>query len=424
MSRTTVHLPLGDHRVAVTVPNLLASVSPQPCPAVPDDALAVRNALAHPIGTPPLADLAKGHDNAVIVVNDYTRPYPGALMVREIAAVLNAAGIPDEQITLLVACGVHKAQPEDTLRRQYGDDVVNRFRMVNHVASTPENLTSLGFTDGGVEVCVNRLYAEASLRITTGLIAPHPAAGFSGGRKSILPGIAGLETLKKHHSMPIRPYAPAMGWTTGNPFHEEAVKAARIARVDFIVNTVSNADKQLVAVVAGDLEAAWQEGVRISTAIWTVSLPAKADVVLVSPGGYPRDIDLQQSQKALSCAELLCKPGGTLILAAECRNGLGNQYAQYLKAAATPQEVIDTFIRDGFNQNSNAKAFHFARAAKDYTVAIAGMNDLNVAELEDMFLKGFATVQEAVDDAVTRHGEAATFLVCPVAYGLIVNENG
>lgn len=419
--RARVEIPLGKGSAAIDVPNLLGVVRPHPHPPVENETEAVRRALANPTGTPPLLELAAGKKDAVIVVNDHTRPYPGALMVREIAAVLNEAGIPDERITILVACGIHKPQNVSGLTELYGADILSRFIVLNHNAGDADNIVHLGVTEGGVDVRINKLYAGASLRILTGLIAPHHAAGYSGGRKSVIPGIAGIDALKKHHSLPIRPFHPSMGKLEGNPFHEEALAAAKIAGADFIVNSISNAEKQVVAIVAGDMQKAWRKGVAVCDRIWKITLPAKADVVVVSPGGHPRDVDLQQSQKAISSAELMCKPGGIIILCAACPGGLGNEYAAYLKNAATPQEVIDTFRRDGFNLNANAKAFHFARALLQFKVFIAG-STADPAELEQMFMRGFASPQEAIDAALRETGPDASFLVCPIAYGLVVEE--
>ena len=421
ISPVRIEIPLGKGSTSVEIPNLLAVVRPAPYQPVADEKEAIRRALAEPIEAPPLAQLARGKEDAVIVVNDHTRPYPGPLMVREIAAVLNQAGIADERITLIVACGIHKPQDKAGLAALYGEDILSRFTVVNHNAGDASAIVHVGTTRGGVDVRINKRYAEASLRILTGLIAPHHAAGYSGGRKSIIPGIAGIDTLKKHHSLPIRPFYPSMGKLDGNAFHEEALAAASIAGADFIVNSISNAEKKVVAVVAGDMEKAWLSGVAICEKIWKITLPAKADVVVVSPGGHPRDVDLQQSQKAISTAELMCKPGGIIILCAACPNGLGNEYAAYLKNAATPQEVIDTFRRDGFNLNANAKAFHFARALLQFKVFIAG-SGADPAELEQMFLRGFASPQDAVDAAARELGADARFLVCPIAYGMVVEE--
>ena len=183
---------------------------------------------------------------------------------------------------------------------------MRRFPIVHHDASDPEKNLLLGYTEGGVEVCINRSFAQAEVRIVTGCIAPHQFAGFSGGRKSVLPGIASLETIRRHHSFPIRPEAISLGLLEGNRFHKESLAAARIAKVDFILNAVENTGRELVRCVAGDLEEAWLAGVEISRKIWTVAIPERPDIVVVSPGGYPRDFDLHQSQKALGCAEMVC----------------------------------------------------------------------------------------------------------------------
>lgn len=415
----------GKSSQKATIPLRTMLIKPAAYEKVKDLQKSIKDAIDNPIGTPPLRELAHGKKSACIVVNDYTRPYPGKEMIAEIVKVLNEEGIPDSAIKLIVASGIHEPQTDEQNRKLYGDDAVNRFEIICHDASDDSAMVNLGRIEYGTEymdVVINKAFMESELRITTGIIVPHHSAGYSGGRKSVIPGIASIEALKRHHSLPIRPYYPSMGKTDGNAFHELALASARKAGVDFIVNTVSNAHKETVFVVAGDLEKAWRKGCEVCGRLWTIDLPEKADIVIVSPGGYPRDVNLHQAQKALTAAELMCRPGGTIVLCAECQEGFGSNYAQYVKKAKKPQDVIDEYKRDGFNLNANAKAFQLCRALMKFNIVIVG-STFSEEELEQMFLKGYARLQDAVDDLVEKYGKNAFCLACPIAYGLIVQDS-
>lgn len=415
--RILVKVPLGEGTAEAAVPNVLGIVEATNIPAVADARAEIRRALREPIGSPRLSECARGKRSAAVIVNDITRPYPGGLMVLEIAEELHAAGLEDKDIFLVVAYGNHRKNTEEECRKMFGDEVVDRFAIVHHDASDPEGLLTIGHTQAGVAVQVNREFAEADMKIATGCITPHASAGFSGGRKSVMPGIAGMDGLKRHHSFPIRPADPRMGWLDGNPFHEEALAVARMAGLSFIVNAVENSARGLVAAVAGDVDAAHRAGVEVCRKIWEVAVPAKADVIIVSPGGYPRDFDLHQSQKAVSCAELICKPGGRIILCAEARDGAG-KFAKRIKEARHPQEVVDQFNREGFQADSSSKAYMWCRGLLQFSVAVAG-SKVGVEELSELFMLGSPTLQEAVDTALKDYGNDATFLVIPHAAEII-----
>lgn len=417
MNYTPVDIPVGEQMLCVEVPNLIGVVTPPHLPGVPDPATEIRRAMQNPIGSPPLYELAQGKRSAAIVINDITRPYPGGLMVLEIARELGRAGLTDGQIFLVVAYGNHRTNTREELIAAYGKEVVDRFRIVHHYANEPNTLVTIGRTTTGVEVQINREFYEADLKITTGCIAPHQLAGFSGGRKSIVPGIAGINSLKVHHSFPIRPEATSLGWLEGNRFHEEALSAAYMAGVDFIVNSVDNAARELVRCVAGELKEAYLEGVALCRKVWTVKVPCKPDVVLVSPGGFPRDFDLHQSQKAIGCAEMICREGGMIILCAEARDGAGKP-GKVLTEARTPQEVIDRFVKNGYTPDSVSKAYMLARAVTKFKVVIAA-SQIPAENLSQMFLEGFNTIEEAIQEAVLRYGEDARFLVIPHASEII-----
>lgn len=416
MSNTSVSVPVGEGVMRFDVPNLLQLVAPVKTPAV-DSAREIDRAIRNPIGSPRLSQLARGKHSAAIAVNDITRPYAGREMILAIAGELHRAGLTDDEIFLVVAYGAHRRNTDEELIRMYGEEVFRRFRYVHHDAFDPSTLTTVGVTDGGVVVEINKEFAQAEVKITTGCIVPHQLAGFSGGRKSVIPGIAGFRTLQKHHSFPIRPEETSLGWIDGNPFHEEALKAARIAGVDFIVNSVDNEDKQMVRCVCGDLKEAYLEGVRLSRRVWSVPVREKADVVIVSPGGYPRDFDLHQSQKAIGCAEMICKEGGHIILCAEMRDG-GNKPGKLLKDAASLQEITDEFRRVGYTPSALSKTFMFARAMQHFHVTLIG-SKIPPSDQRDMFFEVYDDINQAIRADLARYGKDATFAVIPCASEVI-----
>ncbi len=418
MNYTEVSLNIGKEKITARIPNVMAVVTPNKVEGVKDERAEIRRAIEHPIGSPRLSEIAKGKKSAAIVVNDITRPYPGGLMVEELARELALGGFKDEDIFLVVAYGTHRVNTHDELVGMFGEEVVRRFRFVHHDCRDESRLVSYGFTKGGVEVTVNKEFAEADVKIVTGLITPHQSAGYSGGRKSVLPGIIGLPTLRKHHSFPIRPNRPAMGWMDGNPFHEESLEAAKMVKVDFMLNSVDNVSRDLVLAVAGDLEAAHKVGVECCKKIWIVELPAKADVVFVSPGGFPRDIDLYQAQKAVACGELSCKQGGRIILCAAAPDGAG-KFAKLLEEAKEPQDLIDKYTREGYTVETNAKAYMYARAMLNHRIGVA-CSSITKETAKTMFMDAYATIDEAVEAALEEYGKDATFLVIPSAAEMIL----
>lgn len=417
MKYTKVNIPVGETEVTLSVPNMMPLVTPTHIEGVSDVRSEIQRAIRNPIGTKRLKDLAVGKRDAVIVVNDITRPYPGGEMVLELAEELHAAGMCDEQIFLVVAYGAHRFQTDEELRSMFGDEVVNRFRIVHHDAYNDERLVVMGETEGGVIVQVTKEFAEADLKILTGCIAPHQLAGFSGGRKSVVPGISGFKTLQGHHSFPIRPERTSLGWLENNPFHEESLKAAQIANVDFIVNSVDNEVHELIRCVAGDLKDAYFEGVKLCRKVWSVTVDHKPDVVIVSPGGYPRDFDLHQSQKAIGCAEMLCKEDGMIIMIAEMRDGIGKP-GKVLQAAQNPQEVIDQFYDIGYTPDALSKAFMWARAMKSFKISIL-YSKVSEGDLKKMFFETYSSLESAIEKAIERYGPSASFMVVPYGSEII-----
>jgi len=298
-----------------------------------------------------------------------------------------------------------------------GQDVVNKFEIIIHQCKDNDSLVYLGESIYEVPIYVNKAIVECTFCIVTGLIAPHHSAGFSGGRKSIVPGLAGFETLKIHHSLPIRPYEPAMGFIYGNPFHEVALDVAKKVNVKFMVNAVQNPHKQNIAFVAGAIIEAHEKGVDICKDVSEVNISEKADIVIASPGGYPRDSNLYQAQKALSVAELLGKPNCTFVLVAECRDGYGEGVLkEWLTLAKDPEDVVERFKNEGYDVGSN-KAFMYARAMiKGWIIVVSEY--LVKDELEEMMMGWAPNLQEAIDFTLKKKNPN-NILILPNAVNMI-----
>lgn len=417
-----IRLPFGKGFEKVYVPDQAHVVYPRQVPGVTDARSEIRRALDHPIGCMPLRQLALGKSDAIVVINDITRPAASRLMLEEILVDLQAAKIREDAITVLIACGNHRPNTSEEIQQLVGLNLASRLRIINHDCEDEANLTFCGETDTGLPIWVNTLVTKASLKILTGIINPHHGAGYSGGRKSIMPGVAGLRTLNRHHSFPIRPYHPASGWMKGNPFHEEAVKVARMVGVDFILNAVTNPGGQVVNAVAGELEVAHEHGVATCEESWIIKVPHRYDIVIATPGGYPRDINLHQAQKAMSAAETVIEDGGIIILIAECPEGIG-KFGDWLKHARTPREVIERFRNEGFTREHSSKAFMCARALERYKVIIS-CSGIEKGEVEQMFFHYASSPQTAVEDAWELRGRASSVLVLPYAVNCIPTVAG
>jgi len=411
--------------LVVDVPNLQQVLVPNDVPGVEGaeaDSL-IRHAIKNPIGTPPLSQIARGRRDAVIIINDITRPCPTKPMVEALLEQLEAAGMPKHKVLLVVATGNHRPATHSELEMMLGPELAGSLEVISHVCTDDDNMSFLGDTEGGVPIYINKRVVERDLKIATGLITPHHSAGFSGGRKSILPGVSGIRTLNKHHSYPIRPYEASMGWySDDNAFHVESLRAARMLGVDFMVNTIDNERRQIVRCVAGDIDLAHRSGVETCRKIWEVPINAKADVVITSPGGFPRDIDMHQSQKAVSTAELAARKGAVIILVAECSDGIG-KFGNWLKDAKTPEEVIERYKREGYTKEASAKAFMYARAIVKHTLILV-CSGVSSDTLQQMFIVPSPSVESAIQKALEIRGKDASFVVIPHASDIIPTSTG
>ena len=302
----------------------------------------VRAALAAPIGSPRLRELAKGKHKVVLVTSDHTRAVPSKITLPILLEEIRA-GNPEADITILIATGLHRATTEEEQRRMFGDAIVDHEKIAVNNAFDPEQFVRLCTLPSGAEFCVNRIAAECDLLVTEGFIEPHFFAGFSGGRKSILPGICSQETVNENHSYRAisSPYA-LTGVLEHNPIHEDMVAAARAVHTEFIFNVALDGEKKIIAAWAGDLEKAHAAGVSFIRKL--SQCPAvTGDIVLTSNGGYPLDQNLYQSPKAVATAEACAGEDGVIIICASCVDGMGGTHFEQLITMGTPEE-IDSYL--------------------------------------------------------------------------------
>ena len=302
----------------------------------------VKEALANPIGTPRLKELAKGKKKVTLVTSDHTRAVPSKLTLPILLAEIRE-GNPDADITILIATGLHRATTEAEQRRMFGDNIVDNEKIAVNDAFKDEDFSYVKTLPSGAELWVNKIALECDLLITEGFIEPHFFAGFSGGRKSILPGICNAATVNENHSYKAiaSPYSTT-GVLEHNPIHEDMVCAAREVNVQFILNVALNGEKKVIAAFAGDLEQAHETGVKFVREL--AQCPSvTGDIVITSNGGYPLDQNLYQSPKAVATAEACCVEGGVIIMCASCFDGMGGTHFEKLIVKGTVDE-IDAFL--------------------------------------------------------------------------------
>ncbi|MBW3623690.1 MAG: nickel-dependent lactate racemase, partial [Armatimonadetes bacterium] len=276
-----VTLNYGREGLTVRVPEerLAGVLRLRPVPPLPDPAAAVEDALRSPLGAPPLEEIARGRKDAVIVLCDVTRPVPNELLLRPLLETLHRAGLSREQITLLIATGLHRPNLGAELEEMIGADLAREYRVVNHAGRDDDSHADLGFTQSGTPVMIDRTYVEADLKILTGLVEPHLMAGYSGGRKVICPGLGSWRTVSVLHSPKFLEHpACTAGRLAGNPLHRELLEIARMAGVDFVVNVTLDSERRVTGVFAGELEESHRAGVAKVEEAAKVPIPEPADV--------------------------------------------------------------------------------------------------------------------------------------------------
>ena len=390
-------------------------------PPIQDVPAAVAAAVAHPVSSPPLRELAKPGDRVCIVFTDVTRASPDSLLVPPLLAELTAAGVRDDDITLLCGIGMHRASTLEEKVAKLGRVIVDRYRVIDSEPQNPAALVDLGTTDTGIPLSVSRTAYEADLLIATGIVEPHQYAGYSGGRKTLAVGAAGEAMIAYTHGAHMVDHpGTRLGRTKGNPFHQAVTEAARRAGLRFIVNVVQNDQKRVVCVRAGDPEATFNELVAFARTLYEVPVPQQYDVA-VAGVGYPKDANLYQASRAASylffAPTAVVKPGGFYITPAPCGEGAGEGVGEqrFLKAmqdAPSIQFILDDARQNGYPPGQQ-RAFVMAKVLEQNDVIIVGAQDPELIR-SAKFLTA-PTMEAAFRLVADRLGGSLDLLVVPHA---------
>ncbi len=367
-------------------------LAPAPSAPVADPAQVVREGLANPVGNINLADFASARSVA-IAVSDKTRPVPHALLLPPLLANLEQLGVPRAAITLVVATGLHAPMRPEEFPQILPAELLGRFRAISHDATERAQLILLGQTSRGTPVQVNKLFAQADLRVVVGNLEPHQFMGFSGGVKTAAIGLGGRDTINQNHALMLDPKSDLARYAD-NPARQDVEEIGRLIGVHFALNAVINESKQIVRVLAGEPQAVMREGIPLVLQIYQRKVAEPFDLLITSPGGHPKDINVYQAQKALAHAARITRPGGTIILVAACPEGSGSHgYEDWITGMDSHQTVLNRFQREGFRIGPH-KAFQIARDAVNRRVLM--VTDMPQALAQKLLLPTCENLDAAV----------------------------
>lgn len=404
--RTGLPLELDD-ALDVTV------VEPRFVPALEDPEAAVRAALASPIGSPPLREIVRPGLRVGVVFSDITRPAPNPLLLGAVLEVLDA--VPGLEVTLFNALGTHRPNTEAELRAMLGDAIFERRRIVQNDTFDPATQVRVGVTSAGHETWLNAELMSCDLKVLTGFIEPHLFAGFSGGGKAIMPGMAGQRTVLGNHDAGMVGHPRAIwGVTNGNPIWEEIREVAGQAGRLFLLNVTLNRDKAVTGVFAGDLDRAHAAGCAFVKASAMVPVPRAFDIVVTTNSGHPLDLNLYQSVKGLRAAEPIVRPGGAIIIATSCWDGVPDHglYGRILRQSRDPRELLSRICAPGFLEQDQWQAHVQAlvQAKAEVYVRSDGLTD---DQVRAALLRPCRSIEDAIAGLLEKYGPRASICVLP-----------
>ena len=424
VSVSEFQIPYGRERLTFNLADELRAewIAPAQAAPAPDAVRAVDEALDAPFADPRqgmgnvrLADFAPAKSVA-IAVNDKTRPVPHKVLLPPLLARLKAMGLPREAITFIVAVGAHAPMSPGEFVGVIPPDILERHTVISHDPDDKANLVNLGATQRGTPVWINRRFAQADLRIVVGNIEPHQFQGFSGGYKTAAIGLAGKDTVNHNHSMMTDLNAVPLRFDD-NPPRQDIEEMGRMIGVHFALNAVVNESKQIVQALAGEPGEVMRRGIPLARQIYQVEVRSPFDLVIASPGGHPKDINLYQAQKALAHASLVMKDAGTVILVAACPEGTGSaSYEQWMQDVTSYEAVFEKFKREGFRVGPH-KAYQIARDA--CRVRVLMVTEMQPDLVRRLLLDPVASLDEALSRALRDLPSGARVGVMPAANSTI-----
>lgn len=403
--KTHLEITLPDHNVTV--------LHPKSIPGLADEGAALKYALQNPLGSAPLAGLVRPDQTVAIVFSDITRPQPRQPMLKAILAELSH--VPCQNITLINGLGTHRANTPEELKDMLGEEILAKYRVVQHNAWDKEGLIYAGETPSGNKISVNADLMRADVKILTGFIEPHFFAGFSGGPKAVLPGVANVEAIMQNHgSKMLTQRNTTWGVTTGNPLYEDMLAAALLIQPDFLFNVTLNSDKQITGVFAGDLRKAHAAGCEFARHTALVAVERLYDIVITSNSGYPLDLNLYQAVKGMSAAAQVVKLDGAILIAAEGWDGIPNhgEYGHLLQMAESPQALLEMIRQPGFESQDQWQVQVQAQIQGKADVYVYS-DYLDEETLRKAHLKKAHSIETTVQELIKRYGSQTSICVLP-----------
>ncbi len=411
MDMEKVTLKYGKQLIDLGIPakNMMKVLEANPIEHIIDEAFErkeIERALQNPMGTPKLSEMVRKGQKIVIMASDITRPAPSYKMIPPLMEELKNAGVDDQDVKIIFGMGIHRRHTEEEKRRLVGDKIYQRIQCVD---SNEETYIDLGQTSRGTPIHLCQSIVEADLRICTGNIEYHYFAGYSGGAKAIMPGAANYESIRHNHKLQLDERA-ASGVLEGNPVREDIDEIGSVLEISFILNVVLNEKKQVAKAFAGDAYQAHRAGCRFLDSLYSVRIPELADIVIVSAGGEPKDLNMYQAQKALDNASHAVKDGGTIILLGECREDFGEEtFEEWIRAADSPQDLIDRLKREFMLGGHKAAAI--AKVVNKATVMF--VTSMSRENAEKMYFIHCTSIENALEKALEQIGPEASVLVIP-----------
>jgi nickel-dependent lactate racemase len=410
-----IRLAYGEEGLEINLPDYLNIdvLEPKHSKGLPDQAAAIKDALNSPIGSRPLREMVKKSDTVCIVINDVTRPMPYKIILPVLLQELG--NIPDEQILLLNATGTHRPNTNAELTEMLGQDILSRYRIIQNDAGDRPSHKFIGTTKSGNGIRLHKAYLDCEIRILTGFIEPHFFAGFSGGGKAVMPGLALLETILANHSVKNIDQPKAVyGVTYGNPIWEEIQQAASLVSPDFLLNVALNKDRKITAVFAGDFHKAYEQGCDYVRKNATVHVEKPYNIVITSNSGYPLDINLYQAVKGMSAAAEIIARGGSIVVAAECRDGIpdNGEYGRLLHGAQSHHSLLRKIHKKDFKRQDMWQAQVHCMICKKADVYFHSRN-LSDEQIKRVFLKPCPKVEDTVKELLNKYGRDASICVLP-----------
>jgi nickel-dependent lactate racemase len=403
-----IDLGYGKSNITIDIDsaNLLSVLKPNKIQVSSTGEEEVKRAIKEPIGSVRLKEIVKPEDKIAIITSDITRPMPTKVVLPIILTELFDAGVKLENITIVFSLGSHRRHSDNEKRKLVGNVVYKKIKCID---SDPTDIIHLGISSRGTPIDIFSLVVEADIRICLGNIEYHYFAGYSGGAKAIMPGVSTREAIQANHSMMVEDGAMA-GRLETNPVREDIDEVGKFISIDFILNVILDEHKKIIKAVAGHYIYAHREGCSFLDSIYKVYIPEQADIVIVSPGGYPKDINLYQAQKALDNAAHAVKPGGIVILVASCKEGLGDQvFEKWMLNALSPENMV-TEIHRSFELGGH-KAAAIAMTLRKARIFLVSEMEKNF--VRRIFLEPFLSVDEALKQAFNILGEKAKVIFMP-----------